>query len=331
MRKKLLVTAGAMAMALGMSVSALADVPTDYEAYFTFDDKLDNEKGGSATAVEKGNGGTVGAAAEKTFDFVTGQNGKAVAINNGETKDNIGIDTGVTLNGTDSFTISFWAKAYEAPFAAPVVWAGATSQSTEAWIGFWSGFNGDAPGWNTVTGIGSNDASGARVGATASLSETPTFGYDYITMTVDATTHQGVLYYNGVEKAKTEAELPTLGDGAHIYVGANAWDAPANMEIDELVVYKRVLTADEVKSLYEVNGIPKADAQKVDQKETQADTTVAPVTFKPNLNNQAGLSNNNSSEEEDSSNTGIIIGVVVAVLVVAVVVGVVVATKKKSN
>ena len=328
MKKKFLVAAGATVLALGMSMSAVAAVPEDYEAYFTFDEKLDNEKGGSATAVEKGNGGTVGAASTKTFDFVEGKQGKAVAINNGEEKDNVGIDTGVTVNGTDSFSISFWAKAYDAPFAAPVVWVGATSQSPEAWIGFWSGFNGDAPGWNTVTGIGSNDGSDTRAGATASLSEAATFGYDYITMTIDATTHSAVLYYNGVEKAKTEVELPTLGDGAHIYIGANAWDAPANMEIDEFVVYKRVLTADEVKSLYEVNGVPKADAETVAQGETEAKTTKAPITAKPNLNSQAGLA---QPKESESSNTALYIGIVVAVVVVAVIIGVVVATKKKSK
>lgn len=328
MKKKFLVAASATVLALGMSMSAVAAVPEDYEAYFTFDGKLDNEKGGSATAVGKGTNPQVGAAVEKTFDFVDGKQGKAVAINNGETKDDIGIDTGIVLNGTDSFTISFWAKAYDAPFAAPVVWAGAANQSPEAWIGFWSGFNNDAPGWNTVTGIGSNDAAGARVGATASLSEAATFGYDYITMTIDATTHQGVLYYNGVEKAKTEAELPTLGDGSHIYIGANAWDAPANMEIDEFVVYKRVLTAEEVKALYDVNGVPKADAETVEQKDTEAKTTKAPVTAKPNLNSTAGLA---QPEKEESSNTVLYVGIAVAVVVVAVIIGVVVATKKKSK
>ena len=67
MKKRLLVTAGAAVMALGMSMSAMAaDVPADTEAYFTFDETTDG-----ATAVEKGAGATVGgAAADKTWSYV---------------------------------------------------------------------------------------------------------------------------------------------------------------------------------------------------------------------------------------------------------------------
>lgn len=322
MKKKLFVAASAAVLTLGMSMAAMADVPTDYEAYFTFDETIDD-----ATAVAKGDGGTVGAAAEKTFDYVDGKNGKAIAINNGEEKDNIGLDTNVTLNGTDSFTISFWAKAYEAPFAAPLVWTGATSQSTESWIGIWSGFNDGT--WKATAGLGSNDAAGTRLGIVAPLSETKEFGYDYITMTVDAATHQGVLYYNGSEVGKTEGELPVIGDGSHVYLGANAWDAPANMEVDDLVIYKRALSADEVKALYEVNGVPKADAEKVEQEETKAKEQ---KTLKASLDSSDGLSTSSSNaEEEESSNTTIIIVVVVVVLVIAVAVGAVVATKKKKT
>lgn len=327
MTKKFLVAAGAAVLTLGMSMSAFAaDVPTDYEAYFDFDESL-----GDATAVEKGDGGTVGGAATKEFNYADGKNGKAVAINDGEEKDNVGLDTNVSLNGTDSFTISFWAKAEDAPFAAPVVWAGATSQPSggESWIGFWAGFNDGT--WNATAGIGSNTTGDPRYGAVASLSETQTFGFDYITMAVDATTHQAVLYYNGKEVTKTEGgELPVLADGSHVYIGANAWDAPANMLIDDFTVYKRALSADEVAALYEVNGIPKADAEKVEQEETKANEK---TTLKVNMDPNKGLATTTPEEttEESSSNVGLIIGIVVAVLVVAVIVGVVIATKKKKS
>lgn len=324
MKKRLLVAAGAAVLTLGMRMTTMAaDVPTDYEAWFTFDETTDD-----ATQVGQGANTTAGTAVEteKTFNYVDGKDGKAIAINDGETQDNIGLDTNVVLNSTDSFTITFWAKAYEAKFASPLVWVGAADQSTEAWIGLWAGFN--AGTWGDTVGIGSNDATGARVGATKALSETGEFGYDYITMTVDATTHEGVLYYNGTEVARTEAELAALTDGAHVYVGANAWDAPSHMEMDNLVIYKRVLSADEVAALYGVNGVPDADAEEVEQEETEANEA---VTFKPSLTTP-GLDEETTAAattEEDSSSTTIIIVVVVVVLVVAVVAGVLVATKKK--
>lgn len=319
MRKRFLTTAGAAVMALGMTFSAMAaDVPTDYEKYFTFDETTDD-----AVAVAQGAGAAVGAETEKTWTYVEGKNGKAIAIN--DAGDNIGLDTKVSLSGSDSFTLSFWAKATSAPFAAPVVWTGATSQGTEAWIGFWAGFNDGT--WNNAAGIGSNDAAGARVGLVAPLSETQEFGFDYITLVYDASTQLGTLYYNGKSQGTTEAALPTIGDDCHVYVGANAWDAPANMVVDDLAIFKRALSEDEVAALYEVNGVPSADATKVEQEETKA---AEKVTLKVSLDTP-GVNKDTAAETEESSNMGIIIGVIAAVLVVAVVVAVVIASKKKKS
>lgn len=330
MKKRLLVTAGAAVMALGMSMSAMAaDVPADTEAYFTFDETTDG-----ATAVEKGADATVGgAAADKTWSYVDGMNGKAIVIN--DMDDQIGLDTNVTIGANDSFTVSFWAKAYTSPFAAPITWIGSTSQKPEDWIGIWAGFNNTGlDGWTTTAGIGSNDSAGLRVGAVSPLSEgnANSFNWTYITMTMDVADHIGVLYYNGAEVARTTDALPTLNDDSHVYICANAWDAPPSMEIDDFAIYKRALSAEEVKTLFSVNGVAEKDAKVVDQKETegekQEETTKAKVsTATP------GVSNEGSTEVIDASNnkasTGLIIAIVAGVLVVAIVIAVVIATRKK--
>jgi hypothetical protein len=326
MKKTLLLTASAAVMAFGMSLSAMAaDVPTDYEAYFTFDETIDD-----ATAIEQGSNGQVGATTTKEFNYVDGKNGKAIAINDttdeeGNT-DNIGLDTNVTLDGSDTYTISFWAKASDAPFAAPIVWVGAESQSPENWVGIWAGFNSGE--WQSAAGIGSNDSSDGehRVNLVAPIGTLNSFGWDYITLVVDEN-HMATLYYNGVSQGTTEEAIPTLVDGSHVYLGANAWDAPANMEIDDLVIFKRALSAEEIQALYEVNGVPDADAEVVEQEET---TTAA----KKKVSTAAGGVDDSSSvsDSEDSDNsTAVIIIIVVAVLVVAVVVAVVVAGKKKKS
>jgi hypothetical protein len=320
MKKKLLVTASAAVMAFGMSLSAMAaDVPTDYEAYFTFDETIDG-----ATAVEQGSGAQVGAATTKEFNYVDGKNGKAIAINDGDEADNIGLDTNVTLGGSDTYTISFWAKAYSAPFAAPIVWVGAESQSPENWVGIWAGFNSGE--WQSTAGIGSNDSSEGehRVNLVAPIGTLNEFGWDYITLVVDEN-HMATLYYNGVSQGTTEEAIPTLLDGSHVYLCANAWDAPANMEIDDLVIFKRALSADEIQALYEVNGVPDADAEVVEQEET---TTAE----KKKVSTAAGgVETASSTVEESDNSTGIIIAIVAVVLVIAVVVAVVIAGKKKKS
>lgn len=279
MKKQILTGVGVIVLSMTMSTIIQAEegnAPKDYSAYFSFDETL-----GNAVAVRKGTLETV----LKEFIYADGKNGKSIVINadtEGEDYDDIGLDTNVRVSGEDSFSVSFWVKAYTAPFAAPVIWIGTADQTEENWIGFWAGVDNENA-WNKTAGLGSNDAEGTRMGITSALSDTNAFGYDYITFTVDGNTHRGCLYYNGVEVGKTEGELPVLNEESHIYVGANAWDAPAHMEIDDLLIYKRVLTAEEVDALYRVNGNLENEVG------TQEQTTMERITLQVSTDPYKGV------------------------------------------
>jgi hypothetical protein len=301
MKKCLFTLAGAVTLTLCMGVVAMADVPTDYAAYFTFDGSTDG-----ATAVEQGSSGKVGAATTKNFNYVDGKNGKAIAINDttdeyGDT-DNIGLDTNVTLGSSDSYTISFWAKAYDAPFAAPIVWVGSTDQSPENWVSVWAGFNSGE--WQSAAGIGSNDSSNGenRVNLVAPLGTLNEFGWEYITLVVDEDRIASI-YYNGVFQGSTEEQVPVLRNGSHVYVGANAWDTPADMEIDDLVIFKRALSEKEIQSLYQVNGVPDANAKVVEQEETTTAVKKKVSTAAGGVDYGDGTTGNstNSSKTQTSS------------------------------
>lgn len=218
-----------------------AEAPEGAVAYFTFDDTVD-----ACTPVSVG----LNAAEKAAWTFDAGKKGNALNVN--AEGDDIGLATGVNI-GTGSYTIGFWAKANSCVFATPLVWIGKKDQSVEAWNGIWQGFSDNWAGG--TSGAGSNDASGARVGITASFNGAGPVGFDwtYITMTVDVENNYTCALYVDGHQIFAKEGFAALTEDADLYIGANYWDKPCNFLIDELRVYDRVLTEDEVSDLFKAS------------------------------------------------------------------------------
>jgi|GEM_PF-1254497 len=320
MRKKILVAALAAAMTITSTCTVFAaDTTSDLIGQFSFDDNVDNAKGGTAEIVGK-------AFADPTdteFTFEAGVKGNALRLAKDE--DTNGLDLKINPSG-EKYTVAVWAKADKFGFAAPIVWIGARNQTTEAWTGLWAGFGAD---WSKAPEFGSNDSSGARVGAVpeTGLAEVAgmTFGWTFLTAVVD----NGVatLYYNGEQVAQTAdgaAIASAITDDSSVYVGANAWDSPFNGLVDELYVYDRALTAEDVKALYDesVDTVPEEETK--DPSETT--TKLLPKVDDNDYTKKASKDDNKT----DYTWVYIVCGIA-AVVVVAGIVVVVVKKGKKAE
>ena len=265
-QKTLYIVTAALAAVLSMSFFSAhaADLDSDLIGYYKFNGTLKNELGGEAELI--------GAQLSSSFDdeptFETGYKDASLCVMS-EIGDGLKLDC---VPKDNTYTISFWAKAETEGFAAPLIWIGSETHrdaSYSRWIGKWADFN--TNGWGRTPSIGSNDEQNSKVGAIPEkgLSNSESFGWTYITMTVND--GYGALYYNGTEVANTtdnferslvpsyasgtNTHLPSMfgGDGyddSAIYVAVNAWDAPPTIYFDELRVYDGALTADEIAALY---------------------------------------------------------------------------------
>ncbi len=298
-----LLAVAVLASSLVVSTSA-AEIPTDgLIGNFHFDGNYDN-------AVEGGEAGVpittqFGEALYPDADdperyWFTGVEGNAFFCGDGD-----GLQT---INpGEGDFTVGLWIIETAHLGITPYCWYGQHSQSPESWIGIW---NVDvSQGWaqNGIT-LGSNDAAGARLeivpteeaalyDAEAEIELQWThFAYTAV-LDADTNTYTVTFYVNGVN-AGTNSGLPNpnTGDpatnGDYIYInGVNAWgDAMSAGAIDELVVYNRALSDDEVATLYGAYAAPKTyttldewNADIVVKEATSEDTepTEEPVETEP--------------------------------------------------
>ncbi|MCD7782558.1 MAG: LamG domain-containing protein [Firmicutes bacterium] len=150
--------------------------------------------------------------------------------------------TGITSDFTVSVELTILGSLQ---WASPFVWIGGTDQSTENWIGIWSGFSN---GTETFVEVGSNDAGGNRYAVASGLTQTPT---STITVTLTVASNVASYYINGELVGSTEnMPNPWEAEDCAIYIAANAWgDADTNASYNNLYVYSRALTADEVSTL----------------------------------------------------------------------------------
>ena len=177
-----------------------------------------------------------------------------------------GVDDGAVFNLDieRDFTIAFYANAtYN--FSSPFIWIGNRIQLyPENWIVIGC----DIFERETVT-VSSNDATGTRL----TLDTGVAFGVDaYYTLVVSegiATVYvDGVLVgatnTNGYEpsyegrKENLTSLLPNPweAEDCAIYVGVNCWDAAADCTYDNISVYNKAISADEVAALYAAGGDP---------------------------------------------------------------------------
>ncbi len=258
-----------LASSLVVSTSA-AEIPTDgLIGNFHFDGNAENAVDGtSGTPITTQFGDPLYELDDPDRYWFTGVNGgKAFYCADGD-----GLQT---INpGEGDFSVGIWIIETAHTGITPYVWYGQHTQSTEAWIGIW---NVDiSQGWaqNGIT-LGSNDASGARLEVVpteeAALYDAESeielqwthFAYTAV-LDEETNTYTVTFYVNGVNAGSKEGlPNPSTGDpetnGDYIYLnGVNAWgDHMSSGAMDELVVYNRALSDDEVATLYSAYGTPK--------------------------------------------------------------------------
>lgn len=268
--RKLLAVIVVVALAAAMMIPASAANTDGLVGFYKFEGNLNNE-------VE---GGAAGEAIGFQFAAASGdpvfEDGKLV------TTTAAGDGVKFALDLEKNFTISVKVKATSRVFAAPVVWVGPTAQpgGGENWIGIWHGFDDNA---TKGPALGSNDAAGSRVGVLGADGAFTEMDETLVTIVINEGV--GSLYYNGTlvgttADGKTLPD-PTSADGCAVYIGCNAWDKPADGTYDNLSVYNRALSAEEVAALAAAGGDPTATGDAPAQTGTPAPTDTPAQTDTP--------------------------------------------------
>ncbi|MBE5940236.1 MAG: LamG domain-containing protein [Lachnospiraceae bacterium] len=353
MKKRIFAAVITAMMTVSMAVSAFAaDIESDLIGKFTFDENITNAVTGEDAKIIAQKGlGPDAAAVEYTFPFVDGVDGKALHLGTDTTgaANTNALNLNLKVKDDQNYTFSVWVKAFEerVNFACPVVWMGKAVQSPENWVGIWPGLAGDYANGPCFGANGIIDSSEVvtRLGAVPLTDEglgikkpvnaevKTTFEWTNITAVVK----DGIawLYYDGKLVASTEGKNGTNGDQqltphvneddtVSIYLGANYWDAPFVGYVDDLYIYDRALTTEDVVAL--VTETNKAGVALGDYSEYVTTTTID-YTKKPSINKNPDW----VQEEEDSMLVPIIIAAAVVVVLVVVIVLVLVVSKSKKK
>lgn len=334
MKKKIFAVLTTAIMSVSMLATAFAaDTTTGLIGKFTFDENIKNEASGTEATVI---GMKFAAPADKTFNYVDGVDGKAIYLfEDGNTN---GLNLNIAPTGK-SYTVSLWLKGLGVNFANPIVWIGAQNQSPESWVGLWAAFSTD---YKNGPQIGSNDSAGKRYGVVPNPNEglgimNPVegdttgaqFEWTNVTMVVDE--GNAKLYYNGQlinDEVKNDSEAGTLPDvlegkeGVSIYLGTNAWDSPFNGYVDDLYVYDRALTPEDIAELVK-------DTNKSNVTLATFNAKKETTTMKPQKVNPEDLGIKTIESEEGLS--PVVIGIIIAAVIVVVIIAVVVVAKSKKK
>lgn len=151
-------------------------------------------------------------------------------------------------------------------------------------------------------------------------------------VTVVADKASATIYVDGTAIA-TGPIGDIVDDTTAIYLGVNAWDAPFNGMVDNLYIYDRCLTADEVASLAKESLVVEAGPAPTEEPEATPtpEPTKAPEVTKDAEATPIATPAASGDAKEDGSNTGLVVGIVVVVLLAAAAGAVVVMKKKQSK
>lgn len=211
---------------------------------YTFDGTLESATEGvdAAVLVGKGEGGVVGDVLEdQTAQFSDGSivlnptNGYGVQLD---------VDTSTITNNT--FTVSFDVTYQSITANLATLFIGAQDQTSQLWYSIGNGYapNGVEEAnymiWHNNNGTFGQLNSGVVI-------ETGVKGT--ITAVFEGT--NAVLYLNGEEIHRGTVPA-VVGENTNFYLGVNAWDAIADVTIDNFEFYNEALNADQVD--YIVNG-----------------------------------------------------------------------------
>ncbi|HIE29218.1 TPA: LamG domain-containing protein [Candidatus Poribacteria bacterium] len=200
--------------------------------YFSFDEGKGNNVKDDSSA---GNNGTLQGKAE----WVDGKSGKAMRFDgNGFVE--VPHNENLNVLKNRGHTVSYWLKwdgqgASWSPFIAKTSGGGPTEDNFHTWVGadqVW-------------------DYENQPNGQTHAVTKIP-LDNNWIHLTVTHDGKQTVSFYiNGEEDKATNELKTTVGNDVNVHVGDDGKGNKGAGAIDELVIFSRPLTAEEIKILYE--------------------------------------------------------------------------------
>ena len=344
--KKIIIVIAVLMLLTAMSVSVSAiDLPEgDLLGHWKLDGNLDNEVEGGPSAEFIGYLFSRPFYDPEFYVWVEGVDGYAWMS---ETSSKDGIK--FAAPSSQSVTFMEWVRAENCPFTTPLIWWGEQNQANalglggEAWIGVWPEFNED---WGAVGPcIGSNNAAGERVAVHPD--ENPysgtTLPWVHIAITIeyneDTGLSHGKLYYNG-KLAGEGDNLPYVqSDDAYVYFGVNAWNWCIDGYLDEVIIYNRVLTDEEIAGVYSQYGTPPEQIveisfnQETEPVETEPATEpveTEPVTEKtPETEAKTEPAETQPTETESSSGCGSSISAAAVIVTFTAIAGSAVIVKRR--
>lgn len=276
MKKKFFAVALATTMVASSVVPAMADtVSADIESgligYYTFDDTLKNNVGEGSAKLHGGAGDTWNADATGTPTYAEGKNGKAYSFTgdvNGKKGEGLELDVKMPAE----YTISYWVNPDTVNSATSMVfvpidldnglniadnWFGKTFPTVRIW------------GASAATADSYIDNWQEEADSLCNV-------WTYITLTGNSE-GKTVLYINGKSVGEGSSIAGAFKD-MYMYLGINFWDPSFDGMMDDVAVYNRALSADDVAALYEKNGVPvKEDEPSTDEDPTEPSTDEKPT------------------------------------------------------
>lgn len=345
MKKRILAVVAAAVMVISSTVMTFADTTTGLIGQFNFEGNLKNEVTGAESVMTAGK--VTEEASDETMEYSNGVDGSAAYFNGLLSSYGVEILDAVPKTNTFTFSYDVYYVAYTQytpTLNLATDWGSANAgTAVDQWASFGWGWQANM---SFAAGIWIHDQANKvpqewvdfwQAGGTAELvdAEGNWAGWTNITYSVDA----GVVtaYING-EKVDAvpgtlsadTAIINTVTDATRLFIGVNAWDAPLNGAMDNLYIYDRALTQDDVKELIADRDYDAATLPEIKQPET---TTAKGTLADPNKADYLQPAETTAATTNDGGNAGLFIGIGVAVVVVIVIVVVVavVAGKKKSN
>lgn len=237
----------------GTAEAASVDITSDLIAYYPFDDSLDNivsKTGGKATlhggassdTNDTWNKPAVGQAA-----YGAGKKGKAFKFNGGDkgVDGNNGLELDVKTGA--NFTVSAWVNTEEKINYQPILFAPVDFDNYVTAGTYYNDFaSGGIVNYKTVwSWLDKNNNS------TSSLKDLPKNTWTHIVLTFEDS-GKAVLYYNAEVLSQNQVASYQAGTFKNmpIFLGINFWNSSFKGCIDDVAIYNRALSADEVAALY---------------------------------------------------------------------------------
>ncbi len=347
MRKRIFGLIAAAVMMVSSTLTAFADTTTGLIGQYNFDGDLANTVDGAEGIIH---GAKIDVTAPRTEGlFANGVDGEALLIkgSTGLYAEKYGVE--VLAPDSNTFTISYDIYYLSHTKHTPTLFLGnvwGTTTNEDLWLSFGYGFNETlafASGCWSFYGGGYKDYYNT-VGypSELELDENNKFTqWVNITYTCDA----GVLksYVNGQATPLPNLVIPegVVVETSRMFIGINAWDTPLEAGIDNLYIYDRALTEEDVNELIALRDYDAAEKPAIEQESVVVDMPEKNTTIK-NDNDRIEqdvetLGSDNKSTTAASSNDGndggvmTIVIVVVVVVVVVAAIFVVLSMKKKSG